>query len=217
MKQVNNAVDLNKYKVWILDFDGTLYYQFPVRVMMGIWLTVYFFLHPLRIKEVFIIFEYRKLRENMFGAVLNDVNLSDMLIKKLSDKYNLETKDILNTVKSWLETKPCHFIHKWQRKKLIRAIQGYQKKGVQMVVYSDNPLSEKVKALSFTPDFSFDSDHELIKCLKPNTQGIDSIVKLLGEEKKKYLYIGDRDDRDGVCAKSAGIKYFDVNEFVKQL
>ena len=31
------------YKAWVLDFDGTLFYQLPMRVFMAAWLVLYYF------------------------------------------------------------------------------------------------------------------------------------------------------------------------------
>ena len=212
MKEATKSVDLKKYKVWILDFDGTLYYQFPVRLAMGFWLIFYYLLHPFRIQELLLILEYRKLRNNLPGVSFNDNNPSDLLIKKLCKKYHRESNDVTDIVKSWTQIKPCFFINKFQRCELIKTIQDYQRKGVLMVVYSDNPLQEKIKAVSFIPDYCFDSDHALIRCMKPNAQGVNNIVGYLGVKKKDTLYVGDRDDRDGICAKNAGLKYFNVND-----
>lgn len=215
MKYTTKTVDLNTYKVWILDFDGTLYYQFPIRVVMGCWLVFYYLLHPFKIKELSLILEYRRLRNNLPGITFSDFHPSDLLIKKLSNKYDKEPNDVIDIVKSWTETKPCNFINKFQRNRLIKTIIEYQKEGVLMVVYSDNPLQEKIKAVSFIPDFCFDSDHALIRCMKPNAQGINNIISFLGVKREDTLYIGDRDDRDGVCAKNAGISYYDINDFGK--
>ena len=48
--------------------------------------------------------------------------------------------------------------------------------------------------------------------MKPDSHGLENIINLLGFHKNKneVLYIGDRYDRDGLCAKSAGINYIDV-------
>lgn len=216
MKEATKAVDLNKYKVWILDFDGTLYYQFPVRVVMGCWLVLYYLLHPFRIKELLLILEYRKIRNNLPGIEFQDDYPSDYFIKILCKKYHKEPNDVINIVKSWTETKPCNFIYKFQRNRLIKTIKEYQSKGVLMVVYSDNPLQKKIKAVSFIPDYCFDSDHPFIRCMKPNAKGLNNIIKFFGKRGNKpedILFIGDRDDLDGICAKNAGIKFCNANYF----
>lgn len=215
MKQTTKDIEFNNYKIWILDFDGTLYYQLPVRVIMGCWLMFYYLLHPFRLKEFFFLLEYRKLKENLTDIVLSNNQQNELLINRLCEKYHVVSNDMIATIKMWFETKPRFFIFKFQRRKFINTIREYQKKGVLMVIYSDNPLQEKLEAISFTPDYYFDSNHAIINCMKPNTQGLNNIIKILKKEPEEFLYIGDRYDRDGTCAKNAGISYFDVNDFLK--
>ena len=118
-------------------------------------------------------------------------------------------------MQDWMIDKPKFFIKTFQRKKLIAAVQSAKLRGVKIVIYSDNPVAEKIKALDFVPDFAFWSDDDLIKCMKPNPKGLRNIIRLLELNREEILYIGDRDDRDGACAKSAGVDYCDVEEFVK--
>ena len=110
--------------------------------------------------------------------------------------------------------KPQIFIKIFQRRKLIAAIKSAKLRGVTIVIYSDNPVAEKIKALYFVPDYAFWSDDDLIKCMKPNPKGLRNIIELLKLNREEILYIGDRDDRDGACAKSAGVDYCDVKEFM---
>ena len=120
-------------------------------------------------------------------------------------------------MQDWMTEKPKFLIKTFQRKKLIAAINSAKLRGIKIVIYSDNPVSEKIKALDFTPDYAFWSDDDLIKCMKPNAAGLKNIIKLLKLNREEILYIGDRDDRDGLCAKNAGVYYCDVKKFVKIL
>lgn len=214
MKTMQKDLNLDRYKVWILDFDGTLYYQLPVRVIMGCWLLVYYLFHPSKIKYLFLLLEFRRLRESLAGTdFTNDVTYARK-INELCVKYNVTKDDVEKIITIWTEERPCFPIKMFQRKRLLQTMRDHQKSGTLMVVYSDNPIQKKIKALSFKPDFCFDSNHEVIKCLKPNPQGLNNIVQYLGKRKENIIYIGDRDDRDGICAKTIGIKYFDVNELM---
>ena len=56
------------YKAWVIDFDGTLFYQLPVRIFMAAWLLIYYLPRPLRWKELFMLREYRRLREKLFAT-----------------------------------------------------------------------------------------------------------------------------------------------------
>ena len=119
----------------------------------------------------------------------------------------MSVQKILAVMQDWMTEKPKIFIKKFQRKKLIAAINFAKIRGIKIVIYSDNPVSEKIKALDFVPDFAFWSDDDLIKCMKPNASGLKNIIKLLKFNREEILYIGDRNDRDGLCAKNAGVDY----------
>ena len=203
------------YKAWVIDFDGTLFYQLPVRICMAAWLLIYYLPRPLRWKELFILMDYRRVREKLFAA--DSKNFYELQLKNLSERYNVGVQEILKIVTSWTIEKPQFLIKKFQRKKLIAAIKFAQLRGVKIVIYSDNQVAEKIKALDFVPDYAFWSDDDLIKCMKPNADGLKNIIKLLKLNREDILYIGDRDDRDGVCAKNAAVDYCDVKEFVKIL
>ena len=204
---------LSRYKAWILDFDGTLFNNLPVRIFMAIWLLIYYLPRPLRWKELFILREYRRLREKLFAA--DSENCHELQLKNLSERYNISTQEIWNIINSWTIEKPKFLIKKFQREKLITAIKNFQAEGKIIVIYSDNPVAEKIKALDFVPNFYFWSDDDLIKCMKPNPQGLNNIIKFLKLNRAEILYIGDRDDRDGACAKNANVDYCDVKEFIK--
>lgn len=203
------------YKAWVLDFDGTLFYQLPMRIFMAAWLGLYYLPRPNRWKEIFMLREYRRLREKLFAA--ESKNSHQLQLEKLSQRYNMSVQKILSIMQDWMTEKPKFLIKIFQRKKLIAAINSAKLRGITIVIYSDNPVSEKIKALDFTPDYAFWSDDDLIKCMKPNAAGLKNIVKLLNLNREEILYIGDRDDRDGLCAKNAGVDYCDVKKFVKIL
>ena len=201
------------YKAWVLDFDGTLFYQLPMRIFMAAWLGLYYLPRPHRWKEIFMLREYRRLREKLFAA--ESENSHQLQLENLSQRYNMSVQEILAVMQDWMTEKPKFFIKIFQRKKLIAAINSAKLRGIKIVIYSDNPVSEKIKALDFTPDYAFWSDDDLIKCMKPDSSGLKNIIRLLNLKRAEILYIGDRDDRDGACAKSAGVDYCDVKEFVK--
>ena len=203
------------YKAWVLDFDGTLFYQLPVRIFMAAWLGLYYLPRPHRWKELFMLRDYRRLREKLFAA--DSENSYQLQLENLSQRYNMSVKEILVVMQDWMIEKPKFFIKIFQRRKLIAAINSAKLRGVKIVIYSDNPVTEKVKALDFTPDYAFWSDDDLIKCMKPDSSGLKNIIRLLNLNRAEVLYIGDRDDRDGACAKSAGVDYCDVKKFVNLL
>ncbi len=213
MKLIQNKKNISEYKAWILDFDGTLYYQLPLRICMTFMILIYYLLSPFRLREIFLIKDYRQLREKLFAA--DEKNFQIKQLEKISEKYKMPVIEIENLLHFWFFEKPLKLIKIFQRKKLIESIIQNQKQGIKMIVYSDYAVDEKITAVDFKPNYTFYSDHELIKCMKPNPIGLKNILKKLNLKADEVLFIGDRDDRDGLCAEGAGVDYLNVKNFKK--
>lgn len=204
---------MKNYKAWILDFDGTLSRQMPVRIFMAIWLAGYYFFHPWRLKEIFILMNWRKLREERFCA--DKKNFRKLQLEEVSRRYKISISSIEKILNTWLIEHPLKILLFCVRRKLLNAAKNYQRRDVKMIVYSDNPVKEKLIAIDFFPDASFSADE--LCCMKPDVHGLKKILAEFKLNPTDVLYIGDRDDRDGICAKAAGIDYLDVKKFEELL
>ena len=202
---------LSKYKAWILDFDGTLYYQLPMRICMALILLAHYLIRPWKISELILIQNYRQLREKRFGA--DKKNFYILQLEKISAKYKIPVSEIEKLLEFWFFDRPLSVIKKFQRKNLIESIIQHQRLGVKMIVYSDYPVNKKISAVDFKPDYTFYSNDEIIKCMKPDSAGLKNILKSLNLKPDEVIFIGDRDDRDGLCAKNAGVDYLNVKNF----
>lgn len=204
---------MKNYKAWILDFDGTLTKQLPVRIVMALWLAGYYFFHPTRLKEIFILQAWRRLRENRFCAA--EKNFYELQLAEVSRRYNLSAGSVEKILNAWLIERPLKILRFCTRKKILDAAKFYQRLGVKMIVYSDNPVREKLSAIDFLPDAAFSADE--IFCMKPDVHGLKKILAEFKLNPAEVIYIGDRDDRDGLCAKAAGTDYLDVKKFEESL
>ena len=197
------------YKVWIFDLDGTLYYQLPVRIEMALRLILYYMFRPFKICELLMLRQYRKLREKPTNAD----NFHQLQIAEMSSRYKMSTDEVSKIIDYWLIKRPLPVIRRWQREKVLSTIKFYQSQGIKIIVYSDYPVADKLQALNLQADYKFYSNDNLIKCMKPNPQGLLNIIKHLKLNLQDILYVGDRDDKDGKCAKQVGVDYLDINEF----
>jgi len=204
---------LSSYKAWVLDFDGTLYRQPPVQIFMAIWLVVHYFFRPMRLNELFILRDWRRLREKRFCA--DEKNFRELQLAELERRYKVPVNAIEKILRRWLIERPLKILRFAVRKKFLVVAKHYQSHGVKMIVYSDNPVREKLSAIDFFPDENFCADDEFICCMKPDAQGLKNILTTLKLKPDEVLYIGDRDDRDGLCARQAGVDYVDVKAFEK--
>ena len=205
--------NLSKYSTLIFDLDGTLYYQKPVRLLMFLRLILYYSLHIHRIKELFALKQYRQLRETRLDA--DSLNFEEKQILEVSKNFSIPPEDVRNLLKTWLINKALFAVKIFKKRKLLKYMEKLQKSAVIVIVYSDYPVKEKLQAINFRPDYSFYSNDDLIRCMKPDAGGLLRIIDFLKLNKEFVLYVGDRDERDGLCAQLAGIDYLDVKEFEK--
>jgi HAD superfamily hydrolase (TIGR01549 family) len=163
--------------------DGTLYRQAPVRFRMALSLASYYIRHLNLLNELFEIRRFRKRIENGVPEAAE------------------------GAVKYWMEEAPLKYIKIFGNKKLLSFVETQKRRGAVIVVYSDHPAKEKCAALNLRPDYVFCPLDREIGCVKPDARGLRHIVELLNMNVEEILYIGDRYEKDGLCAKALGMDY----------
>lgn len=111
-------------------------------------------------------------------------------------------------VKYWMEVSPLPFLSLCARRGLIRNIRHWHCLGVPMGVYSDYPAEDKVRQLGLASVFKTvvsSSDPE-VRALKPHPRGLKVAAGRLGTPPLNTIYVGDRDDVDGIAAARAGMR-----------
>lgn len=202
---------MKTYKAWVLDFDGTLTYQTPVRILMALWLAIYYVFRPARLKEISVLRDWRRLREKRFCTA--EENYRQRQLTEVARRHGMSESSVEKILRDWLIERPTKILRFCVRKNLLTAAKSQQLRGVKVIVYSDNPVKEKLNAINFFPDASFSADDEFIRCMKPDERGLKKILATFSLKPEEVLYIGDRDDRDGICARRVGVDYLDVKNF----
>ncbi len=201
------------YETLIFDLDGTLYHQLPVRIFMAVWMIMHYVLRPMKYRELLAVLKYRELREKLFRN--DDEDFHARQINETSRIFGLRPDETERIINSWMNNKPLKLVKTFRRKKLLSKLKELQTSGKIIIVYSDYPVKEKLRALNFEPDKYYWSNDGFINCMKPSASGLLRIIRELKLNAQNILYVGDRYDRDGECAGRAGIDYADVKEFVK--
>ena len=201
---------MDKYNAFIIDFDGTLYYKLPLKICMLLRIISYLILHPHKYKDILIINEYRSIRKKRMFKDSKD--FSDKQYKYLSDKYHYDPNYIQGIINKWMFIIPKKYIKLFQNKKLIKIINNMYELNKKIIIYSDYPIKDKISVLNVKYHYLFSSNDKIIKCMKPESQGLINIIKTNNLDKKKILYIGDDNYLDGECAKNAHINYINVKD-----
>lgn len=172
---------ITDYKTIIVDLDGTLYFQRPVKCAIFLEMLLNFW----HFKDFLILKKYRTLYEQ---------GLNER--ERLSVLPN-STKKIVN---EWMLQRPLPYIAKNKDEHLINQLQKAMNNGIIVIVYSDYPVKEKLRALSFTPNQAYSADD--IIGMKPNAIGILKVLSQQNISPKNCLVIGDKKEKDGILARN---------------
>ena len=209
------VLENEKYKLMLLDMDGTLYYQRKMQMLMCMEMLGYAFGHPFLLWKLKTISVFRKVRENAVGMeekqeevkTASGSNLLQEHYKKTAVKIKKTPQEIEEVIDEWMFKRPLKHIYSCRDCVLCDKVQKCKKKGLKVVVYSDYPAEDKCKALGIFLDGVYSSDSERIGQMKPSAKAVDVIVSDFGVEKEEVLVIGDRYSRDGKMAENADVDY----------
>ncbi len=187
-----------KKQTLICDLDGTLYYQLGVQLVMALWLASYYLLHFWRFKELLALKYYRQFREKTKDDVVAQQ------FKIVAQKYHFTEEKVKEIVDIWLFKKPLKILPLFKDRQLEKILRDF--KG-DIIIYSDYPTSDKLQTLKMPYTKAYDATHPKISVLKPNPIGLYFIIADNKIRPDDILYIGDRDSKDGACARACQVDY----------
>lgn len=192
-------MDFNKYDLYVFDVDGTLYFQNKLRLIMGSRLLAYYLLHPLKVKDLIIIKNFRSIRE----AAKDTNGLFDITAKKC----HVSVSRVEEVIKKWIYENPLDALIASKDATLLSIIDNLKAKGKTVAIWSDYEADDKLKALNLTTDYVYTAEQERVGELKPSPKGLKLIMSDLNTPSDKTIMIGDRMVKDGEAAKAAGCDY----------
>lgn len=196
---------LDEYKAVVFDLDGTLYYQKPFRLRMIRFLAGYLLMHPKAIKDMLIILEYRKIREDWerYEDTMHfeeHVDIDSRQYSYVASKKRTTPEHVQEVIQFFMLDAPLKLMYDYRDHVLARKIEELYEKQVKIVIYSDYPVTEKLKALQMQADMCFTSADEEIDCMKPDPKGLEMILKHLQMKPEEVIMVGDRYEKDGLAA-----------------
>ena len=207
---MNNTINLKKYKLVIFDIDGTLYDQKKLRFKMSMDILIYYLIRPNKIFELKIIKIFREEREKRKG--IYSENLENEQYLWVEKKINYPTEIIRNIIKRWIFERPIKYLYKCKYSGIEELFLFLKKNNIMIGIYSDYPTKKKMEALRLKADIEVASTDKDINALKPNPKGLLYIKDKFDFNIKECLFIGDRENIDGMCAKNAGMDYLIIDK-----
>lgn len=200
--------DYSNIKGVLFDFDGTLYHQTPLRIMMMLLLVILNIISPRGLfKKIKVISEYRKAQELLRKRGDTVVLCADKQVE-ITAANSGESKDYVTKIKEeWFEKKPLRILPFCRRAGLTKVLEVLHRNGFKLGMFSDYPAGEKLRALGISEYFSVvvSAHDKEIKGFKPHTNGFSESAIKMGLKPSQILYVGDRPEVDGLGAVKAGM------------
>jgi FMN phosphatase YigB (HAD superfamily) len=196
----------DKLELIIFDVDGTLYNQSKLRKRILLSLMSHYAARPWEYRDLFILYHFRKEREKHAGKHFN--NLEDEQYEWCSKKTGISISHIRWVIDKWMFNYPNQFLLNYMfpgTKEFIKAVTDHK---ILTAVYSDYPAEKKIQMMNLDFNMLVSSTDHFINAMKPSPKGVNYIINQLNiSNKSNCLFIGDRYELDGKCAKFADIPF----------
>ncbi len=201
-------IDWENLRAVIFDMDGTLYNQKRLRWIMALELLRACLKSPKHWQEARLIYHFRKEREKRALSKVLDIDKGQY--NWAAEKLGVPPEVVREAVHKWMYEVPLRHLYGCRYSGAGRFIGLLKRKGIRTAVFSDYPSADKLKALKISCDLIVSATDKGVDRLKPDPRGVFVIMDKLGVNPEQCLFIGDRDDRDGECAKRSGMNYLIV-------
>jgi len=198
-------IDLNAYEAFIVDVDGTLFDLRKMQYYMMWRLLCYYSLHFWQLKDLLIIYLFRRERERL--AHQNIKNVAYEQYRIVAIKISVETERVRRLIEYWMQEVPLSYLVRCENKLLIDFLKSPFLAKKKILVLSDYPANKKIEILGIRADGIFCSTDSEIDSLKPNPRGLEVILDKFNLKIETCLLIGDRENKEGVMATKIGMSY----------
>jgi HAD superfamily hydrolase (TIGR01549 family) len=194
----------------LLDLDGTLYYQRPLRVLMALELCV-LPLTKLSLSTAYktwrVISYFRRAREALRSIGEPEGCLAELQYIEAAKPIGEEPAAIERLVSEWLYQRPLKYLRFCRRRGIEAFFSMLDHKGIQVGVFSDYPVSDKLRALALIDRIpvALCATDPAINAFKPHPKGFLSACAIWRLCPEEVLYVGDRPEVDAVGAAAAGM------------
>lgn len=200
-----NRIDFTKVKAVIFDVDGTLYNQKKLRLLMLLELLKYYLINFREIEDIKILKNFRQEREKRAFELVTDLeNAQYYWAAKTS---GVSWQKVHTVVQKWIYQVPLKYLPSCRYPGILEFFDILSQRGIATGIFSDYPAQDKLDKLGLFPDYIVSATDRNVDRLKPDPKGLFIASQLLGVPVENCLFIGDRDERDGECARQAGMPY----------
>jgi len=195
---------MQTYDAWLIDLDGTLYFQLPVRAAMAAELVVagWGAVRTLR--------EFRRHHELLRRNPPDTLDPYRTQLERTAEALEHDLETVAEHVTEWMHVRPGRWIRLFRRRALLAEIEEHRNGGGKTALVSDYPASKKLDALGIRSFFDVvvaSGEPNGPRRLKPNPEGYLLAAQALSVDPSRCLVIGDREDADGGAARAARMAF----------
>ena len=192
------------YDAWLIDLDGTLYFQLPVRAAMAAELVLsgWGAVRTLR--------QFRKQHELVRKNPPDVLDPYRAQLERTAEALEHDIEVVAEHVMEWMHVRPGRWIRLFRRRELLAEIEEHRNGGGKTALVSDYPASKKLDALGIRDFFDVvvaSGEPNGPRRLKPHPEGYLLAARALSVDPSRCLVIGDRPDADGEAARAAQMAF----------
>jgi HAD superfamily hydrolase (TIGR01549 family) len=195
---------MRTHDAWLVDLDGTLYFQLPVRVAMAAELLTF------GRDAVGTLRHFRKQHERLRDDPPDAMDPYRTQLERTAEAVEHDLETVAALVTEWMHVRPGRWIRLFRRRALLAELEEHRNGGGKIALVSDYPARKKLDALGLTSFFDVviaSGEPEGPRRLKPDPEGYLLAARALSVEPSRCLVIGDREDADGAAARAAQMEF----------
>jgi len=193
----------------IFDMDGTLYDQGKLRRKISWEMLRFLVAHPTGLSDLKILWDFRKAREK--NASLIDGDIEERQFEWGAKTSKVSVEKVRQVVQYWMFTRPLSYLGACCYPGARDLFSKLNEKKIPIGIFSDYPAKDKLQALNLEVNIMVSATDVEVGRLKPDPKGLIVAASKLNTPVNECLFIGDRDDKDGECARRAGMPYLILN------
>ncbi len=196
------GIDWASLKVAVFDLDGTLYDAGRLRRRMVVSLLLHCLGHPRNLGVPRILFEFRRCRERLAEQERASIRLLQYTAP--AARLELDPERVKQVVEEWFFRRPLPHLEDCRFPGVRSVFAKLAGMGKAVAVLSDYPVDAKLAAMGLAVDFTVSGMDPEVNRLKPHPAGLARVLELAGAEARESVLVGDREERDGACARRLG-------------
>jgi FMN phosphatase YigB (HAD superfamily) len=191
----------------ILDVDGTMYAQAPVRARMAWRLARAAAARPREgVRWWRVLRAYREAQEAL--RVEGCTSAADDQLRRAVERSGVPADEARACVERWMHGEPCALLARHRRRGLPDFLRAARAAGVRVGVFSDYPCERKLDAMGVRRlvDAVRSAHDPEVGRFKPEPAGLLAVAGALGVAPRDCVYVGDRPAVDAAAATAAGMR-----------